>query len=96
MLDLYQYFYPTTIVSAALIIDLIIDYDLYEISLSMINLIKMRNYFMEMFESVTWVASGFVSTLLLLEVCERIGRRRVIHKKRVEEAVISLALPRET
>ena len=37
------------------------------------------------------VASGFVPTLLLLEVYERMGRRKVIGKKRVEERVISLA-----
>ncbi len=46
---------------------------------------------MEIFESVAWVASGFVPTLLLLEVYERIGRRKVTDKKRVEEPVISLA-----
>jgi hypothetical protein len=46
---------------------------------------------MEIFESVAWVASGFVPTLLLLEVYERMGRRKAIGKKRVEEAVISLA-----
>jgi hypothetical protein len=45
---------------------------------------------MEIFESVAWVASGFVPTLLLLEVYERMGRRKVIGKKRAE-AVISLA-----
>ena len=37
---------------------------------------------MEIFESVAWVASGFVPTLLLLEVYERIGRRKVIGKKK--------------
>jgi hypothetical protein len=41
---------------------------------------------MEIFESVAWVASGFVPTLLLLEVYERMGRRKVIGKKSVEEA----------
>jgi hypothetical protein len=45
---------------------------------------------MEIFESIAWVASGFVPTLLLLEVYERIARRKVIGKKRVEP-VISLA-----
>ena len=45
---------------------------------------------MEIFESVAWVASGFVPTLLLLEVYERMGRRKVLDK-RVGEAVISLA-----
>ncbi|MFZ0895440.1 MAG: hypothetical protein WAZ77_13160 [Candidatus Nitrosopolaris sp.] len=46
---------------------------------------------MEIFESVAWVASGFVPTIPLLEVYERMGRRKAIGKKRVEEAVISLA-----
>jgi hypothetical protein len=46
---------------------------------------------MEIFESLAWVASGFVPTLLLLEVYAKMGRRKVIGKKRVEEAVISLA-----
>ena len=46
---------------------------------------------MEIFESVAWVASGLVPTLLLLEVYERMGRRKVLDKKRVGEAVISLA-----
>jgi hypothetical protein len=46
---------------------------------------------MEIFESVAWVASGFVPTLLLLDVYERMGRRKVMGKKRVEEPVISLA-----
>jgi parallel beta-helix repeat protein len=45
---------------------------------------------MEIFESVAWVASGFVPTLLLLEFYERMFRRKVIGKKRVEP-VISLA-----
>jgi hypothetical protein len=46
---------------------------------------------MEIFESVAWIASGFVPTLLLLEIYEKVSRRKVIVKKRVEEAVISLA-----
>ncbi len=46
---------------------------------------------MEIFESVAWVASGFVPTLVLLEVYGRLGRRKVTGKRRVEEAVISLA-----
>jgi len=46
---------------------------------------------MEIFESVEWVASGFVPALPLLEVYEKMDRRKVICKKRVEEAVISLA-----
>ncbi|MDP9287051.1 MAG: hypothetical protein M3P08_02505 [Thermoproteota archaeon] len=37
---------------------------------------------MEIFESVAWVASGFVPTLLLLEVYERMGRRKVLGKKK--------------
>ena len=41
---------------------------------------------MEIFESVAWLASGFVPTLALLEIYERIARRRRIipaHKMRV-------------
>jgi hypothetical protein len=45
---------------------------------------------MEIFESVAWVASGFVPTLLLLEVYERMGRRKVMGKKRVEEAATNI------
>jgi hypothetical protein len=37
---------------------------------------------MEIFESVAWVASGFVPTLLLLEVYERMSRRKVLDKKK--------------
>ncbi len=45
---------------------------------------------MEIFESVAWVALGFVPTLLLLEVYERMVRRKVRGKARVEETVTSL------
>ena len=41
---------------------------------------------MEIFESVAWLASGFVPTLALLEIYERITKRRRIipaHKMRV-------------
>ncbi|MGB6673675.1 MAG: hypothetical protein WBE34_14695 [Candidatus Nitrosopolaris sp.] len=41
---------------------------------------------MEIFESVAWLASGFVPTLALPEIYERIARRRRIipaHKMRV-------------
>ena len=51
---------------------------------------------MEIFESVAWVASGFVPTLLLLEVYERMGRRKVIGKKRVEPAISLAATKIET
>jgi len=46
---------------------------------------------MEIFESVACIASGFVPTLLLLEIYERVSRRKAIGKRRVEEAVRSLA-----
>ena len=42
---------------------------------------------MEIFESVVWVASGFGPTILLLEVYERMARRKVIGKKRVEPVI---------
>lgn len=41
---------------------------------------------MEIFESVAWLASGFVPTLALLEMYERVAKRRKIipaHKMRV-------------
>jgi hypothetical protein len=41
---------------------------------------------MEIFESVAWLASGFVPTLAFLEIYERIAKRRRIipaHKMRV-------------
>ena len=40
---------------------------------------------MEIFESVAWLASGFVPTLAFLEIYERIAKRRIIpaHKMRV-------------
>jgi hypothetical protein len=41
---------------------------------------------MEIFESVAWLASGFVPTLALLEIYGRIAKRRRImpaHKMRV-------------
>lgn len=50
---------------------------------------------MEIFESVAWVASGFVPTLLLLEVYERMGRRKVLGIKKRVEAVISLAATKD-
>ena len=49
---------------------------------------------MEIFESVAWVASGFVPTLLLLEVYERIGRIKVLGKKRVEPVGASRGISR--
>jgi hypothetical protein len=43
---------------------------------------------MEIFESVAWVASGFVPTLLLLEVYERMGRRKISGKKKTRSSNI--------
>jgi hypothetical protein len=36
---------------------------------------------MEIIESISWVASGFVPTLLLLEVSLRIGRKKSTRRK---------------
>ena len=51
---------------------------------------------MEIFESVAWVASGFVPTILLLEFYERMARRKVIGKKRVEPVISLAAIKIET
>jgi len=51
---------------------------------------------MEIFESAAWVASGFAPTMLLLEVCERMARRKAIGKKRVESVISLAAINRET
>jgi hypothetical protein len=51
---------------------------------------------MEIFESVVWVASGFGPTILLLEVYERMARRKVISKKRVEPVIPLAAIKVET